>query len=84
MARADRYLAALSRPWMFHRLTTIRIVDTYRSGLPFVALDIVRTVILVAFPSITLVLVRLFHLQQPELCPLGHDECFPNALHANV
>ncbi|MEP0943323.1 MAG: TRAP transporter large permease [Rhizobiaceae bacterium] len=35
-----------------------RIIDTYRSVLPFVASDILRTGILVAFPGITLFLLR--------------------------
>ncbi|MFY0682870.1 MAG: TRAP transporter large permease [Thalassovita sp.] len=35
------------------------IGDTYRGALPFVASDIVRIVLLVAFPGITMVLVRL-------------------------
>lgn len=35
-----------------------RMIDTYRSVLPFVASDIVRTAILVAFPGITLFLMR--------------------------
>ncbi|MEO1494852.1 MAG: TRAP transporter large permease [Pseudomonadota bacterium] len=35
-----------------------RMVDTYRAVLPFVTSDIVRTVILVMFPGITLFLVR--------------------------
>jgi tripartite ATP-independent transporter DctM subunit len=35
-----------------------RIVDTYKYVLPFVLSDIVRTAILVAFPGITLFLVR--------------------------
>ena len=39
-----------------HPLT--RITDTYRAVLPFVASDIIRTAILVAFPSITLSLLR--------------------------
>ncbi|MEE9313601.1 MAG: TRAP transporter large permease [Rhizobiaceae bacterium] len=38
-----------------------RIVDTYKAVLPFVASDIIRTGILVAFPSITLVLMRWFY-----------------------
>jgi len=37
---------------------TTRIIHTYKAVLPFVASDIVRTGILVAFPSITLVLLR--------------------------
>jgi tripartite ATP-independent transporter DctM subunit len=40
---------------------SIRMVDTYKYVLPFVASDIIRTAILVAFPAITLGLVRLFH-----------------------
>ena len=35
-----------------------RIIDTYKSVLPFVASDILRTGILVAFPGITLFLLR--------------------------
>ncbi|EFL88803.1 TRAP transporter large permease [Ahrensia sp. R2A130] len=35
-----------------------RILDTYRAVLPFVASDIIRTAILVAFPGITLFLLR--------------------------
>ena len=38
-----------------------RIVETYRNVLPFVISDIVRTAILVAFPGITLLLLRLFY-----------------------
>ncbi|MEX0343367.1 MAG: TRAP transporter large permease [Rhizobiaceae bacterium] len=38
-----------------------RIVETYKSVLPFVASDIIRTAILVAFPSITLLLLRLLY-----------------------
>ncbi|MEM9277307.1 MAG: TRAP transporter large permease [Pseudomonadota bacterium] len=38
-----------------------RIVETYKNVLPFVISDIVRTTILVAFPGITLVLLRLFY-----------------------
>jgi len=37
-----------------------RMVETYRAVLPFVASDVVRVVILVAFPGITLCLLRLF------------------------
>jgi tripartite ATP-independent transporter DctM subunit len=37
----------------------VSIGDTYRGVLPFVASDIVRTMILVAFPAITLWLVRV-------------------------
>lgn len=40
---------------------TTRITDTYKAVLPFVASDIVRTGILVAFPSITLLLLRWFY-----------------------
>ncbi|MGI9350394.1 MAG: TRAP transporter large permease [Rhizobiaceae bacterium] len=40
---------------------TTRIVETYRNVLPFVISDIVRTAILVAFPGITLLLLRLFY-----------------------
>ncbi|WP_069300705.1 TRAP transporter large permease [Neptunicoccus sediminis] len=39
----------------------ISIRETYRGSLPFVASDIVRIAILVAFPSITMVLVRWFY-----------------------
>ncbi len=39
----------------------VRIGDTYRGALPFVASDIIRIAILVAFPSITMALVRLFY-----------------------
>ena len=35
-----------------------RIIDTYRAVLPFVASDIIRTGVLVAFPGITLFLLR--------------------------
>ncbi len=38
-----------------------RIIETYKSVLPFVASDIIRTAILVAFPSITLLLLRLLY-----------------------
>ncbi|QIE46977.1 TRAP transporter large permease [Pseudohalocynthiibacter aestuariivivens] len=38
-----------------------KMVETYRAVLPFVASDLVRVVILVAFPGITLCLLRLFH-----------------------
>ncbi len=38
-----------------------RIIDTYKAVLPFVASDIIRTGILVAFPGITLWLLRWFH-----------------------
>ncbi len=37
----------------------VPLSDTYRGVLPFVASDIVRTAILVAFPAITLWLVRV-------------------------
>ena len=40
---------------------TTRLADTYKSVMPFVASDIVRTAILVAFPGITLFLLRLFY-----------------------
>ncbi|MBR9650368.1 TRAP transporter large permease [Thalassovita aquimarina] len=39
----------------------VGIGQTYRGALPFVASDIIRIAILVAFPSITMVLVRLFY-----------------------
>lgn len=38
-----------------------RMVDTYKSVLPFVMSDILRTILLVAFPGITLFLMRLFY-----------------------
>lgn len=38
-----------------------RIVETYRYVFPFVMSDIIRTAILVAFPAITLFLIRLFY-----------------------
>ena len=38
-----------------------RIVDTYKAVLPFVASDIIRTIILVLFPGITLYLMRVFY-----------------------
>lgn len=38
---------------------TIPLIDTYRGALPFVASDIVRILILVAFPGLSLFLVRL-------------------------
>jgi len=38
-----------------------RMIETYKAVLPFVASDIVRVMILVAFPGITLVLMRLLH-----------------------
>lgn len=37
-----------------------RILDTYRSVFPFVISDIIRTGLLIAFPAITLFLLRLF------------------------
>ena len=37
----------------------IPMIETYKGALPFVASDVVRIVILVAFPGITLFLVRL-------------------------
>lgn len=40
---------------------TTRLVDTYKAVMPFVASDIVRTAILVAFPGITLFLLRLVY-----------------------
>jgi tripartite ATP-independent transporter DctM subunit len=39
----------------------VPIGQTYRGALPFVASDIVRIAILVAFPGITMFLVRLFY-----------------------
>ncbi len=39
----------------------IRISDTYKAVMPFVASDIIRTVILVLFPGITLFLLRIFY-----------------------
>lgn len=38
----------------------VKISETYRGALPFVASDIIRIAVLVAFPSITMGLVRLF------------------------
>lgn len=38
-----------------------RMIDTYKAVMPFVASDIVRVAILVAFPGITLCLLRLLH-----------------------
>jgi len=38
-----------------------RMIETYKAVLPFVASDIVRVTILVAFPGITLFLLRLLH-----------------------
>jgi tripartite ATP-independent transporter DctM subunit len=40
---------------------TTKLSDTYRGVLPFVISDVVRTIILVAFPSITLCLVWWFY-----------------------
>jgi TRAP-type C4-dicarboxylate transport system permease large subunit len=37
----------------------IRIRDTYRGVLPFVASDLTRVVFLVAFPAVTLFVLRL-------------------------
>ena len=37
------------------------MIDTYKAVIPFVASDIVRVIILVAFPGITLCLLRLLH-----------------------
>ncbi len=39
---------------------TTKIVETYKSVFPFVLSDIIRTGILVAFPGITLFLLRMF------------------------
>ena len=39
----------------------ISIVETFKGVLPFVASDILRIIILVLFPSITLYLVHLIH-----------------------
>ncbi|PCH99029.1 MAG: C4-dicarboxylate ABC transporter permease [Rhodobacteraceae bacterium] len=39
----------------------VKIGETYRGAIPFVISDIVRIAILVAFPSITMFLVRLFY-----------------------
>ncbi|MEO1314506.1 MAG: TRAP transporter large permease subunit, partial [Pseudomonadota bacterium] len=39
----------------------VRIGETYRGALPFVISDILRITLLVAFPPITLWLVRLFY-----------------------
>ena len=39
----------------------VGIGETYRGAIPFVVSDIVRIAILVAFPSITMFLVRLFY-----------------------
>ncbi len=41
--------------------TNVSIAETYKGALPFVLSDIVRVVLLVAFPSITMGLVRLFY-----------------------
>ncbi len=38
-----------------------RLSETFRGALPFVASDIIRTIILVAFPPITLGLVWLLY-----------------------
>ena len=38
---------------------SIPMIETYKGALPFVASDVVRIIILVAFPGITLFLVRL-------------------------
>ena len=38
---------------------SIPMIETYKGALPFVASDVVRIVVLVAFPGITLFLVRL-------------------------
>ncbi|MEM9330330.1 MAG: TRAP transporter large permease [Pseudomonadota bacterium] len=40
---------------------TTRIIETYKNVLPFVFSDIIRTAILVAFPGITLFLLRIFN-----------------------
>ena len=37
------------------------IVQTYKAVMPFVASDIIRTIILVVFPGITLFLLRQFY-----------------------
>jgi C4-dicarboxylate transporter DctM subunit len=39
----------------------VSIVDVYRQVLPFVAADLIRLVLLAAFPGITLALVRLLN-----------------------
>ena len=39
----------------------VSIAETYRGALPFVVSDIIRVALLVAFPFITLSLVRLFY-----------------------
>ena len=39
----------------------VRIGETYRGALPFVVSDIIRISVLVAFPTITMGLVRLFY-----------------------
>ncbi|MCE8547952.1 TRAP transporter large permease [Ruegeria pomeroyi] len=39
----------------------VRISQTYRGAIPFVISDIVRIAVLVAFPTITMFLVRLFY-----------------------
>lgn len=38
-----------------------RIIDTYKAVMPFVLSDIVRTILLILFPSITLYLLRVFY-----------------------
>lgn len=40
---------------------TIRLGETYRGVLPFIASDVLRVALLVAFPAITLHAVRLFY-----------------------
>jgi C4-dicarboxylate transporter DctM subunit len=40
---------------------TVPMIETYRGVLPFIAADIVRTIILVAFPPITLIAVWLLY-----------------------
>lgn len=40
---------------------TTRLIDTYKAVMPFVASDITRTAILIAFPGITLFLLRMFY-----------------------
>ena len=39
----------------------VPIGQTYRGAMPFVASDIIRIAILVAFPGVTMCLVRLFY-----------------------
>ena len=41
--------------------TRTGIAETYRGALPFVVSDILRIIVLVAFPSITMLLVRLIY-----------------------